>query len=102
MTIKELLTKNECVYFSILLDDKDIFLKQVKTEGFRWLNGEEIKETDCCNGHMAVHSDMRIASVPWFAWFHPDRSSVPKYSFSEFTKGILVTAKDVFVSFSLQ
>lgn len=94
MTIKELLTENECVYFSILPDDKDKFLKQVKTEGFLWLNGEEIKETDCCNGHMAVHSDMRIASVPWFAWFHQDTAHIKKLDFAAFLSGRITESKD--------
>lgn len=100
MTIKELLKANEQIYFSILPNEKDKFLKQVKEEGFVWLNGNEINETDVCNGHMAVHRDMRIASVPWFAWFHPDTAQIQKLCFSEFLKGKIVESDDKLISSS--
>ena len=99
MTIKELLTDNESVWFSIMPDDKERFLQLAKEEGFIWLNGNTIQPSDGCNGHMSVHSDMRIASVPWFAWFHPSTESIPKYSFGEFLNGKLVEAKDEYVDF---
>ena len=102
MTIKELLRDDESVYFSILPDDKDKFLKSVKEEGFIWLNGNEIKETDYCNGHMAVHRDMHIASVPWFAWFHPSTEHIKKLDFSEFLKGYVSEPKDRLVSISFK
>ena len=100
MTIKELLADNESVWFSIMSEDKEKFLRLAKEDGFIWLNGNEIQPSDGCNGHMSAHSDMRIASVPWFAWFHPSTVDIPRYNFSEFLNGKLVEAKDEFVSFS--
>ena len=102
MTIKELLKDNERVWFSILPEDKEKFLKLAKEEGFIWLNDNEIQPSDGCNGHMSVRNDMRIASVPWFAWFHPSTESIPKYSFEEFLKGKLVEAKDEFIGFAVE
>ena len=98
MTIKKLLKDNESVWFSILPEDKEKFLRLAKYEGFIWLNGNEIEPSDGCNGHMSVHDDMRIASVPWFAWFHPSTESIPKYSFAEFLNGKLFEAKDELMS----
>lgn len=102
MTIKELLKDNERVWLSILPEDKEKFLRLVKEEGFIWLNGNEIQSSDGCNGHMSVRNDMRIASVPWFAWFHPSIEVVPRYSFAEFLNGKLVEAKDEFVGFTVE
>ncbi len=102
MRIKEVLKENERVYFSILPDDKDRFLKQAKEEGFVWLNGNEINESDCCNGHMAVHKDMRIAIVPWFAWFHPDTASIPKIDYSSFLNGEYTESKDELIAYDLE
>lgn len=102
MTIKELLEENESVWFSIKPEDKEKFLKQVKKEGFTWLNSDEIEETDCCNGHMAVHRDLRIASVPWFAWFHPDAKHIKKLDFSEFLKGNFAESKDELIAVSFE
>ena len=78
-----------------------MFLRLVKEEGFIWLNGNAIQLSDGCNGHMSVHNDMRIAGVPWFAWFHPSTEKIPKYSFAEFLKGKLVEAKDKLVGFEI-
>ncbi len=102
MTIKELLKDNERVWLSIMPEDKEKFLRLAKDEGFIWLNGNAIQPFDGCNGHMSVHNDMRIASVPWFAWFHPSTESIPKYSFSEFLNGNLVKAKDELISFDVE
>lgn len=101
MTIKELLKDNERVWLSILPEDKEKFLRLVKEEGFIWLNGNEIQPSDGCNGHMSAHSDMRIASVPWFAWFHQSTENIPRYSFAELLNGKLVEAKDKLIGFGL-
>lgn len=102
MTLKELLKDNERVWLSIMPDDKERFLQLAKEEGFIWLNGNKIQPSDGCNGHMSVHSDMRIASVPWFAWFHPSTETIPKYCFAEYLNGKLVEAKDEFISFDIE
>ena len=96
MTITELLEKYERVYFSILPDDKPKFLQLLRTEGFTWLNGSEIKVTDECNGHMSVRRDKKIASVAWFVWFR--RDDIPKLDFEEFLKGNIVKSEDKFVA----
>ena len=102
MTIKELLKDDETVYFSVLPDEKTAFLKMVKEEGFVWLNNTEINESEGCNGHMAVHRDMHIASVPWFAWFHSSTECIKKLDFTEFLKGNLVESKDELIAVSFK
>lgn len=97
MTIKKLLKDNESVWFSILPEDKEKFLRLAKDEGFIWLNGNEIQPSDGCNGHMSVHNDMHIASVPWFAWFHPSTDNIIKIDFAEFIKGNIADSNDVLI-----
>ena len=94
MTIKELLKDNETVWFSIMPEDKEKFLRFAKEEGFIWLNGNGIQPSDCCNGHMSVHRDMHIANVPWFAWFHQDTAHIKKLDFAAFLSGRITESKD--------
>ena len=101
MKITDLLKDNEKVYFSILQEDKETFLELAKDEGFKWISGDEIKPGDGCNGHMAVHRDMKMANVAWFCWFHPAAADIPKYDFAEFLKGNLVISGDKLVSYTL-
>jgi hypothetical protein len=37
---------------------------------------------------MSIHSDLWIANVAYFVWFHTDFDAIPKFVFSDFVTGI--------------
>lgn len=89
MNLKDLLKCEEKVFFSVSLQDRENFLKFAKENGCMWLNGKEIDPLqDGCNGYMSIHSDLRIANVPYFAWNHPQTKDVIKYNFSNYYRNI--------------
>lgn len=90
--LKKILQENEKIWFEISESEKSEFLQFAKNLGCLWTNGDEIRpEIDHCGIHMSIHSDLRIANVAYFVWFHTDFDSIPKFVFSDFVKGISKT-----------
>lgn len=66
--------------------DRRKFLCWAKANGLKWMNGEEIKETDDCFFHMIVSKYRTIANISTMCFIH--FKNKPKYilDFKDFLK----------------
>ena len=82
-TIKELLERNERVWF--YLKDKRAeraFVSELNKYGAKYLNGSRVTE-ESCSPIMAVHSDMKVAHLMIMIWNASFSSSFEKCASQE-------------------
>jgi len=63
MKIKELLKEKNEIIIVLNESNKKSFLKQAKSENFKWISGDEIDENNDCFFHILVKNDLTIANL---------------------------------------
>ena len=84
--LEELLEKEGKIGFTLERNECKKFLKWAKANGFKWMNGEEIKETDDCFLHMVVNRNKTIANISGLCWSINKGHPACRLNFKDFLK----------------
>ena len=63
MILKDLLKDKKEVVIVLDENNRKLFLKQAKDEGFKWNSKKEIQETDECSFHILISDSGYIANI---------------------------------------
>ena len=84
--LEEMLKKEGKIGFILERDECKKFLQWAKANGLKWMNGEEIKETDDCFFHMVVSKDKTIANISSICWSMDKKHPACRVAFKDFLK----------------
>ncbi len=84
--LEELLEKEGEIGFVLGQNERRKFLRWAKSNGLKWMNGEEIKETDDCFFHMVVSKDKTIANISTLCWIKDKGYPSRRVIFKDFPK----------------
>ena len=84
--LEEMLEKEGEIGFVLGQDECKKFLLWAKANGLKWMNGEEIKETDDCFFHMVVSKDKTIANISGLCWVKDKKHPACRMTFKDFLK----------------
>ena len=86
LKLGEILKKESEIGFELEPNERKKFLRFARANALKWMNGEEIKETDDCFFHMVVSKDMTIGKISTLCWIKDKRYPTCRIKFSEFLK----------------
>ena len=78
--------KEDAIGFILEKDEREKFLRWAKANDLKWMNGEELKETDDCFFHMAVNADKTIANIAALCWVKDKKRPARRMVFKDFLK----------------
>ncbi|MBR0189224.1 MAG: hypothetical protein IJQ23_02415 [Clostridia bacterium] len=84
--LEEMLKKEGEIGFILGQNERRKFLRWAKSNGFKWMNGQEIKETDDCFFHMVVEKDKTIANISAGCWIKDKEHPSCRLTFKDFLK----------------
>ena len=84
--LKELLREKGEIGFILDEDERSDFLRFAKANGFKWLNGKEIKEDDDCFFHVAVSENYTIANISAMCFIKNKRRPAFRMKFKDFAE----------------
>lgn len=83
-TLEQLLKRDKHIWFSILDEEKEQFLKFAKDNGCKWMSGDEIKpKADNCGYHMGINSKKQMGFVSMWCWFANPNNKPRKIIFKD-------------------
>ena len=84
--LEEILKKENKIGFILESDGCKKFLQWAKANNLKWMNGQEIKETDDFFFYMVVSEDKTIANVSALCWIKDKKNPVCRMTFKDFLK----------------
>lgn len=84
--LEEILKKENKIGFILESDGCKKFLQWAKANNLKWMNGQEIRETDDFFFHMVEGEDKTIANVSALCWIKDKNNPVYRMTFKDFLK----------------
>ena len=83
-TLKELIKKDNHIWFYVEKEDKKEFLKFAKRNGCTWINGEEINiKEDKCTHFMGINKDLKLGFIAIQCWINKGKNQARKIVFKD-------------------
>lgn len=82
MILKDLLKDKKEVIIVLDEDNRKLFLKQAKDEGFKWISNKNIQNNDGCFFHMLINNSGYIANISTMCYVKSNKlHSLPAYQY---------------------
>ena len=88
LNLKELLKQEKQIWFKVEKCDKIKFLKFLKQQGVKWIDGREIDiKNDKISSFMGVNENLQLGFVSAMCWCSNNKNNIEKkYEFKNFIK----------------